>query len=130
MPEYCILRMPPEFPEYNVPSDIDILCDDLYKCQRFIEYRVDVVTIDRFDRQVQLDYMQDGALQLKFDLYGHYISDTFKEQALSTRIKHKGVFVAHPYFDNLSKCYEFLTHDKKKYREYKQYQKELNEYKS
>ena len=130
MPEYVIMRIPILFPQYEVPSDLDILCLDIDACSHHIQSKVDVRLAQVTPTQIHLDHFVDGKLDLKFDLYGEYISPQFKQDALSeARLSPiHNVWVPIVMDDLASKCYEYLVHGKEKYKDYKQYKYILDEY--
>jgi len=126
-PDYVIVRCPEGWPDYVEYSDIDILVKDINAwitylkpyCQR---------KIIKSGFHIQMDYMKNGKLSLKFDLYSRYISDKYMSEAFTYKEKDNGFYVVSERLNNVSKCYEYLTYDKNKHKEFIKYKDLLDGY--
>ena len=74
---YCLIKMPPEFPSFNIGSDLDIFCYDIREVSRIIlgelnklldddKYHIDIV--DK-NEQVHIDFKCEDQIIVRFDLY-------------------------------------------------------------
>ncbi|MCG6405529.1 hypothetical protein K6U20_12960 [Vibrio fluvialis] len=74
---YCLIKIPPEFPGFNIGSDLDIFCYDIREVSRVIlgelnklindmEYHIG---IEEKNEQVHIDFKCDDKIILRFDLY-------------------------------------------------------------
>ena len=130
----AILRMSPEFPSYKARSDIDVLCspggyaiDDLIRL-------LPLTRINKSPTQVQLDYVVDGKLDLKFDLYTRVISEQFTHDLFMSSVTK--MIDGYPYyvpsddFNGMLKCYEFVKQPirKNKYADFVKYKPLLYSY--
>lgn len=74
---YCIIKLPDEFPEYKLGSDLDIFCYDVEDISRVIlAYLQDFITneltlkITNRGSQIYIDVMDKDIIYFRFDLYG------------------------------------------------------------
>ena len=132
MPDYIILRISDAFPNYYTYTDVDILCGDMDGCKKYLHSILELSENKISDTQTHLDFFHDGKLDIKFDLYGRYISDKYSNEALRSRVQVKRgnnyFFISTKYLDGISKCYEYIC-GKEKYKEFGKYKKELDGYK-
>lgn len=127
MPAYVILRLSPDFPSYYKRTDVDILCYDIDACVDYLaKYNLKRNNVS--ETQLHLDHFIDGELDFRFDLYEEYISPRYKDEAFRTSSVHSGITLPSDEINNVSKCYEYLTYGKEKYKSYAQLKPILNEY--
>ena len=130
----AILKMSPDFPQYTAGSDIDILHFHNSHIIEDLNRLLPLTRIDKAPGWVQLDYMVDGKLDLKFDLFTEVISPKFTDDLLLTYTtagrNGRIYFVPSPLFDGMLKCYEFLKEPirKKKHAAFIKYKDQLDEY--
>lgn len=74
---YCIIKLPTEFPDYLIGSDLDIFCYDVEALARKILGVVGPelddafeIKISNYEHQVYIDIMDGEAIHFRFDLYG------------------------------------------------------------
>jgi hypothetical protein len=95
---YCIIKIPDEFPEYAIGSDIDIFCYDINNIANIIlqntnQYISDKITIEIKDlnKQIYVDIKEYDKIHLRFDLYGelpNYKNVKIKPCLFSSIIEH------------------------------------------
>ncbi len=74
---YCIIKLPDAFPDYDIGSDLDIFCYDIHKIaqiilsnlQKFIKQGLEIKTIDN-GSQIYIDVIKNNSIHFRFDLYG------------------------------------------------------------
>ena len=132
----AILRMSPDFPNYKSSSDVDILCDPAGYIVKDLHYMLDLEENCISNNHIQLDYMVDGKLDLKFDLYTEVISPKFTLDLFTSstvkEIDGHTYYVPSEDFDGILKCFEFLMQPilKEKYTEFVKYKPLLDVYMS
>ena len=76
---YAIIKLPPEFPDYQRGSDIDIFCMDISDVSRnilaelngYVNEKCTVEVTTLYDGvQLHIDLLCEGKLEFRFDLYG------------------------------------------------------------
>ena len=128
MPEYTIMKIRGNFPEYEPRQDIDIVCRDM---EGVAEYLMGYFFVDyewrmnrRGNTHAHFDII-NGGLELRFDLYGEFISERFTKRILDNRmeVKHSGtsIWIAGYHEDILIKAWEHHTNGKEKYSDYKKF---------
>ena len=141
MPEYVVIKMRDDFPDYTPGQDIDILCKDIFqvmthigKYYRLKDFSVSQIGLDElsythyhFDHYL---YESIGKIDIRFDLYSEYISPQLTADALQFKTTRKGVNVPISIFDSIIKSYEYLVNGKRKYEDYAKYKCILEEYES
>ncbi len=95
---YCIIKIPDEFPEYAIGSDIDIFCYDINNIANIIlqntnQYISDKITIEikELNKQIYVDIKEYDKIHLRFDLYGelpNYKNVKIKPCLFSSIIEH------------------------------------------
>lgn len=80
--DYCIVKIPDSFPDYDIGSDLDIFCLDMElvakKILSVVHTAVDQnteVQVTTRPGQMYIDLLCDGRIHFRFDLYGelpHY----------------------------------------------------------
>jgi len=137
MPEYVLIKMRDDFPEYKKGQDMDIVCRDVDKVIFYLkEYFYDKYIIDISSSSLDhfhFDCLEkSGKLELRFDLYGHLISEKFTGELLehkeTMRFNGGHVCVPMPAYEGVIKCWEFLLNGKEKYGEYIIFKNTLVEY--
>lgn len=76
--QYCVIKLPSEFPEYKLGSDIDIFCYDIEDISRiFLGFLVQdlivqdlIVKVINRTTHIYIDIMDNEKIHLRFDLYG------------------------------------------------------------
>ncbi len=74
---YCIIKLPDEFPEYKIGSDLDVFCydtEDISKIimgylQNFIDNSL-TIKLSNMGSQIYIDVMDKNTIHFRFDLYG------------------------------------------------------------
>ena len=77
-PDYAVVKMSEDFPNYKAGSDIDIFCQDIEQVKNHISKLVNVSVNVKSENHIQLDYFKNGKLNLKFDLYVNTVSRKVK----------------------------------------------------
>ncbi len=95
--QYCIIKLPSEFPEYKIGSDLDMFCYDIEDISRvvlgYLQHVItDVLTIKLSNRgkQIYIDIMDKDNIHFRFDLYGalpNYGNIAIKEAFFSSVIE-------------------------------------------
>jgi len=74
---YCIIKLPDNFPSYDVGSDLDFFCYNIEKVSRIIlgclqsDISDDLsVIITNMGKQIYIDIMDKRDIHFRFDLYG------------------------------------------------------------
>jgi hypothetical protein len=74
---YCVIKLPDEFPQYKIGSDLDIFCYDVEDTARIVlEYFQEIITNDltlkiiNMEDQIYIDVMDKDKINFRFDLYG------------------------------------------------------------
>lgn len=71
---YCIIKMPANFPCYEKNSDLDIICDDKIKFSKILnekithKYKLKTKSYIAINNNLQLDVIDNGSLDIKFDI--------------------------------------------------------------
>ena len=135
MPEYAIMKIRDDFPEYTKGQDIDILCGDLEAVKlhltRYFWDKVDFKVTDRSDTHIHCDILEGNEIDIRFDLYSEFISEKFTRDALQytfCRIIFYDAYSVSNYHDLIIKCYEYLENGKRKYKDYAVYKSDLDAY--
>jgi len=95
---YCIIKLPDIFPNYDVGSDLDIFCYDVHKVakiilanlQHFIRKDLKIKMIDN-GSQIYIDIIKNNSIHFRFDLYGalpFYKNVNIKSAFFSSVIEH------------------------------------------
>ena len=74
---YAIIKLPENFPNYDIGSDLDIFCYDvqdisktiLTNVQKYISKDINIEITDK-TTQVYIDVIKDNKIHFRFDLYG------------------------------------------------------------
>jgi hypothetical protein len=74
---YCIIKLPNNFPDYDIGSDLDIFCYDvdniakliLSNVQKYITSNKEV-KITKNHNQIYIDIVENKIIHFRFDLYG------------------------------------------------------------
>jgi len=121
-----------EFPDYRKGQDIDILVRSFDEWLEHIENFISVNHYQVGTQHYQADYYENGEFIFKFDFYEKYISKEFTDTVFTTFqsvfYKNKVFCIPNRYHDHLSKCYEYLTFNKKQHEYFKRYEDELQQY--
>jgi|ETNvirenome_6_85_1030632.scaffolds.fasta_scaffold00881_12 hypothetical protein len=106
--EYCLMKIPEDFPNYQRHSDLDILCRDKSKLVAYtlsaLASRADLtlrISHPRGGKHSHVDaYCLSNTLDLKFDFIDSFdtyeksiVNPTLKDEILSTKVKDNSVFV-------------------------------------
>lgn len=74
---YCIIKLPNEFPDYKIGSDLDIFCYDIEDVSRIIlgylqNYISNELKIkfSNMGNQIYIDILDNDRIHFRFDLYG------------------------------------------------------------
>ena len=105
---YCIIKLPQNFPEYSIGSDLDIFCYDiqdiskiiLSNIQEFISSDLKIEITDN-NTQIYIDIIHNNKIHFRFDLYGalpYYENINIKEAFFSSVIENTQNIV----FDNIN----------------------------
>lgn len=121
--EYCILRMPKDFPNYKPGSDLDILCLDLDAAAR---YTFDLLNNDfnltqRITKSghTHVDFYAARKLHFRFDfidtlLYTKFtVHKDFRDVVMAHRVLRRGVWVPGDQFDLALRYMEYIEHPRK-----------------
>lgn len=71
---YCIIKLPANFPCYEKNSDLDIICDDKFKFSQTLnekiarKYKFKTKSYIAANNNLQLDVTVNGSLDIKFDI--------------------------------------------------------------
>ena len=92
MPEYVLIKIRDNFPEYKKGQDMDIICKDVNGVVYYLkEYFYDKYIINISSSSLNHFHFdcldKKGKLDLRFDIYGKFISEKFTEEIL----KHKEI---------------------------------------
>ncbi len=75
--QYCIIKLPDEFPQYKAGSDLDIFCYDVEDIsRRVLDCLLEIITTDltlkitNMKSQIYIDVMDKDKINFRFDLYG------------------------------------------------------------
>lgn len=75
--QYCVIKLPAEFPEYKVGSDLDMFCYNIEDISRIIlGYLQNIISneltikIVNNGTQIYIDLMDNSKIHFRFDLYG------------------------------------------------------------
>ena len=137
MPEYVLIKMRDDFPEYKKGQDMDIVCKDIdgviyYLKEHFYDkYLLNVSSLSL--THFHFDCLDSkGKLELRFDLYEEIISKRFTSELLdhkeTMRFNGWSVCVPMPAYEGVIKCWEYLHNDKDKYSDYIIFERTLQEY--
>jgi len=72
--DYCIIKIPGDFPYYEKNSDLDIICDNKFKFAEILnrkitdKYNYKTKSYIAANNNLQLDVIINNALDIKFDL--------------------------------------------------------------
>lgn len=135
-PEYAIMKIRGNFPEYKHGQDIDVVCSYLNSTYMYL---VQVFTNKFFDinhrsvAHTHFDVLDsNGRIELRFDLYSEFISKKFTEDILDHKMQVKygdiDIWIAGYHEDILIKSWEYHTNGKQKYKDYAKYREGLNPY--
>lgn len=104
--KYCIIRIPEFFPEYELHSDVDILCDDKEEMAEYLTNKLSIyddIYLNIFKSPLgkkHVDCLRDGKLEIKFDLMDNFesykeieVSEDFKDHILVDVVNHDEVKV-------------------------------------
>ena len=75
--QYCIIKLPDEFPQYKAGSDLDIFCYDVEDIsriiigylQKLISNKLTVKIVNN-GKQIYIDVIDNEEIHFRFDLYG------------------------------------------------------------
>lgn len=130
-PEYVIIKIYKDFPDYKKGQDIDIVCKDMKDVQKHLLKFLTLKKNIRSKSHIHLDY--GNPLELRFDLYSEFISPKFTKDILDQRrnVKYKGIdiFIPSHHQDILIKCWEYIYNKKEKYKDYERWKGGLDAYK-
>lgn len=93
---FCIVKLPKEFPDYSIGSDLDFFCYDIEETartilaflQKFINEDLTIKIIN-YSNQLHIDFKDKNKLIIRFDLYGKmpvYKNILIKESLFSSII--------------------------------------------
>lgn len=75
--QYCIIKLPDEFPEYKLGSDLDMFCYDVEDISRVILGHLQniissslTIKVVNNGSQIYIDLMDNSKIHFRFDLYG------------------------------------------------------------
>lgn len=75
--QYCIIKLPMEFPEYKIGSDLDIFCYDIEDISRvilgYLQNNISNhlnIKLLNMGKQIYIDIMKNDKIHFRFDLYG------------------------------------------------------------
>jgi len=129
MPEYVLIKMSNLFPTYIPGSDVDIVCKDIECVYRHLLRWCGMPdnTTKKSDNHFHVDYGKGP--NLRFDLYGEYISKEFTTKLFENKAMWGDVITipSQPY-DRMIKCYEYIHNGKDKYVDFVIYKALLDEY--
>lgn len=72
--DYCIIKIPETFPQYDKNSDLDILCNDKFKFAEILrkkitdKYNYKTKSYIAANNNLQLDVIINNTLDIKFDI--------------------------------------------------------------
>lgn len=95
--QYCVIKLPNDFPEYKIGSDIDMFCYDIEDISRIIiGYLAKDLTIKVTNNttQIYIDIMDKDKIHFRFDLYGSlptYENILIKEAFFSSVIENSQI---------------------------------------
>ena len=136
-PEYTIMKIRGNFPAYARGQDIDIACKNSHDCYvclyDYFEYLRPIMVSFKDNDHIHFDIMYDGGIELRFDLYGEFISPSFTEAILDHKMMVKygdyNIWIAGYHEDILIKSWEYHTNAKQQYKDYAKYINGLDGYK-
>jgi len=133
MPEYVLIKIRDNFPEYKKGQDMDIICKDVNGVVYYLkEYFYDKYIINISSSSLNHFHFdcldKKGKLDLRFDIYGKFISEKFTEEILKHKEIMGNVYIPLPAYEGIIKCWEYLHNGKEKYRDYITFEKTLQEY--
>lgn len=121
--EYCILRMPKNFPSYKPGSDLDILCTDMDAAAR---YTCDFVGADPNTTQrltksghLHVNIFTARKLHFRFDFidiiqYTKFtVNKDFRDVVMAHRVLRREVGVPSDQFDLALRYMEYIEHPRK-----------------
>ena len=138
MPEYVLMKMRDDFPDYKKGQDMDIVCRDIWEVIEHLStkgllklnYFIDMAYRD--ESHYHFDIMRLDGLELRFDLYSEFISPKFTQELLNhketAQFSGGSVCVPMPAYEGVIKCYEYLHNNKEKYSDYVIFERTLNDY--
>ena len=96
-PNFCIVKLPKEFPDYIIGSDLDFFCYDIEETartilaflQKFISEDL-TIKIIHYSNQIHIDFKNQDKIIIRFDLYGRlpaYKNVLIKESLFSSIIE-------------------------------------------
>lgn len=121
--EYCILRMPKDFPSYKPGSDLDILCTDLvaavgFTCS-FLGADPNVTMRLTKSGHTHVNVITKRKLNFRFDFidtlqYTKFtVNKDFRDVVMAHRVLRHGVWVPGDQFDLALRYMEYIEHPRK-----------------
>lgn len=100
---YCVIKLPQNFPDYSLGSDLDLFCYDIEEMSReilaflqcYINYDIDIKIIN-MSGQIYIDLIENNEIHFRFDLYGempHYKNLLIKSSLFSSIIENSRLIV-------------------------------------
>lgn len=98
---YCIIKLPDNFPDYGIGTDLDIFCYDIQDISEHIlshlhQYITNVITIQIHDhkKQIYIDVIENEKIHFRFDLYAElpaYKNIQIKDAFFSSVIENSSI---------------------------------------
>lgn len=101
--DYCVIKMSPSLPEFSPGQDIDIFCFDPQQIsQKILEWGNEYLKnglavrtkLDKDHNHIQIDFMKQNEIYLRFDLYGrlpNYTKLLLKPALFESIIERSGI---------------------------------------
>lgn len=122
---YCIIKIPETFPQYNKNSDLDIICDDKFKFADILKnkilnkYNLNTKNYIASNNNLQLDVITNNSLDIKFDLTDDLscwqkirLKPQLAKLILSQKVKKNSAFVPCPEHEVLTRLLEYEEYKK------------------